>query len=86
MNYKELRSIELEDLMQSLTNSIYKLEQKMSKGKTLDEYHTEEYQRKKKMLEDIKAEYSSRGMNSEEYVNGVLSNIVNRENEDDIER
>ena len=47
MNYKELRSIELEDLMQSLTNSIYKLEQKINKGETLDEYHTEEYRRKK---------------------------------------
>ena len=38
------------------------------------------------MLEDVKAEYSSRGMNSEEYVNGVISNIVNREKNDDIER
>ena len=86
MNYKELRSIDLEDLMQSLTNSIYKLEQKINKGETLDEYHTEEYRRKKNMLEDVKAEYSSRGMNSEEYVNVIISNIVNREKDDDIER
>ena len=71
--------------MQSLTNSIYKLEQKINKGETLDKYHKEEYQRKKKMLEDIKAEYLSRGMNAEEYVNGIIRNIANREKDYDIE-
>lgn len=82
MNYKELRSIDLEDLMQSLVNSIYKIEQRIKKGETLDEYTKKEYQRKKNMLEAIKTEYSSRGLNSHEYIN----NIEIREKEDDIER
>ena len=36
MNYKDLRNIDFEDLMYSLTNSIYKLEQKINNGEDLD--------------------------------------------------
>ena len=38
------------------------------------------------MLEDAKAEYSSRGMSSEEYVNGIISNYVKRQKNKEMSR
>ena len=81
-DFKELRACDIEDLIQSVLNELNDINKRLPRNNKSDNLSEERRKYYEKMLEKLKEVYSAKGLNAEEYIEGVKSNIAKREARD----
>jgi len=78
-NFQELRACDIEDLIQDVLNHLNDIDKKSPRNNEFDEFRQEQREYLEDLLQKLKEAYNAKGLDAEEYVEGVKSNIKRSE-------